>query len=115
MDGAEVGVLEETNEVSLRSFLESHDGGRLESKVVVEVTGDLSDESLEWELPEEEISGLLVSSDFSEGDGSWSESVWFFDTTSGWGSFSSSFSSKSFLWSFSGGGFSSGLFSSGHF
>ena len=33
VDGTQVGILEETNEVSLRSFLESKDGGRLESKL----------------------------------------------------------------------------------
>ena len=87
----------------------------MESELLVESVGNFSDESLEWELSEEEISGLLISSDFSEGDGTWSESVWFFDTTSGSGSFSGGLSGKGFLWGFSRGRFSGGLFSSGHF
>ena len=33
VDRSEVGVLEERNEVSLRRFLEGHDGGRLEAEV----------------------------------------------------------------------------------
>ena len=114
MDGAEVGVLEETNEVGFRGFLESHDSGGLESEVVVETTSNLSDESLEWELPEEEVSGLLVSSDFSEGNGTGSESVGFLDTTSGGGGLAGGFSGKSFLGSLGGGGFSSSLFGTGH-
>ena len=48
VNGAQVGVLEKTNHVSLSSLLESKDGGRLESEVVLEIVGDLSDESLEW-------------------------------------------------------------------
>ena len=115
VDGAKVGVLEETDEVSFRGFLEGHDSRRLESEVVVESTGNFSDESLEWKLSEEEVSGLLISSDFSESDCSWSESVWSFDTTSGSGSFSGSLSGKGLLWGFSRGRFSSGLLSSGHF
>ena len=33
VDGAQVGVLEERDEVRLSSFLESHDGGRLEAQI----------------------------------------------------------------------------------
>ena len=114
VDGAKVGVLEETDEVSFRGFLEGHDSRRLESEVVVESTGNFSDESLEWKLSEEEVSGLLISSDFSESDGTWSESVWFFDTSSGGGGFSGGLSGEGLLGGFGGGGFSSGLFGTGH-
>ncbi len=75
MDGAEVGVLEEGNEVSLSGLLESKDGGGLESEVRLEVLCDLSDESLEGELSDEELGGLLVSSDLSESNSSRSISV----------------------------------------
>merc|ERR1739848_569199 len=74
VDGAEVGVLEETDEVGFRGFLEGEDGAGLESEVLVEGVGDLSNESLERKLSKEEIGGLLISSDFSEGDGTRSES-----------------------------------------
>jgi len=56
VNGAEVGVFKETNEVSFRSLLESHDSGRLESKVGLEVLGDFSDQSLEWELSDQKLS-----------------------------------------------------------
>jgi hypothetical protein len=42
VDGTEVGVLEETNKVSLRSHLESHDGWGLEAQVRLEVLWDLT-------------------------------------------------------------------------
>ena len=50
VDGAEVGVLEETHEVGLTGLLESHHGRALEAEVGLEILGDLSDETLEGEL-----------------------------------------------------------------
>lgn len=43
MDGAEVGVLEEGDEVRLDGLLESTDGRRLEAEIRLEVLGDLTD------------------------------------------------------------------------
>merc|ERR1712066_397286 len=75
VDGAEVGVLEESDHVSLSGLLESEDGGGLESEVGLEIVGDFSNESLEGEFPDEELSRFLESSDLSEGDGSGLETV----------------------------------------
>ena len=83
VDGAKVGVFEETDHVGLSGLLEGKDGGRLESKVVLVLGGDLTDESLEGELSDEELGGLLETSDFAESDGTRSESVGLLDTTSG--------------------------------
>ena len=85
MNGAEVGVLEETDEVGLSCLLEGEHGGGLESEVVLELRGNLSDESLEGKLSDEELSGLLESSDLSEGDGAGSESVGLLDAASSCG------------------------------
>ena len=65
VDGAQVGVLKETNKVSLTSLLESHDSRGLESKVSLEVLGNFSHQTLEWQFSDEELSGLLVSSDLT--------------------------------------------------
>jgi hypothetical protein len=70
VDSAKVGVLEETDEVSLRGLLKSHDGGGLEAKVGLEVLGDLTNETLEGELAEQKLSGLLVPPDLTESDSS---------------------------------------------
>eukprot|EP00215_Chloropicon_roscoffensis_P008009 CAMPEP_0197501230 /NCGR_PEP_ID=MMETSP1312-20131121/502_1 /TAXON_ID=464262 /ORGANISM="Genus nov. species nov., Strain RCC2335" /LENGTH=185 /DNA_ID=CAMNT_0043047075 /DNA_START=667 /DNA_END=1222 /DNA_ORIENTATION=- len=70
VDGAQVGVLEESNKVGLGGLLESHDGGGLEPEVGLEVLGDLPDEPLEGKLPDEELGGLLVPPDLPQGDGS---------------------------------------------
>ena len=83
MDGAEVGVLEESDHVSLSGLLESEDGGGLESKISLEIVGNFSDESLEGEFSNEELSRFLESSDLSEGDGTGLESVGSLDTGGG--------------------------------
>ena len=57
VDGAEVGVLEEADKVSLEA-LEGEDGGGLEAEVGLEVLGDLADEALEGELADEELGGF---------------------------------------------------------
>jgi len=69
VDGAEVGVLEQRDEVSLNRLLEGADGRRLEAEVRLEVLGDLADETLEGELSDEELGRLLVATDLTEGDG----------------------------------------------
>ncbi len=56
MNGAQVGILKESNKVSLRGFLESSYCRALEPEVGLEVLGNLTDESLEGQLPDEELS-----------------------------------------------------------
>ena len=85
MDGTKVGVLKETDEVSLGGFLKSENGGGLESGLRSELVGDLLNESLEGELPDEELGGLLVPPDLSGGDGSGPESVGLLDSSGGGG------------------------------
>ena len=70
VDGAKVGVLKEGDEVSLNGLLKSTDGRRLEAEVRLEVLGDLTDETLEGELSDQELSGLLVTTDLTESDSS---------------------------------------------
>ena len=52
VDGAEVGVLKQTDQESLRSFLEGAKRRALEANVGSVVLGDLADETLERELGE---------------------------------------------------------------
>ena len=69
MDGAEVGVLEDTDDVGLGGFLEGLDGLRLEPQLVVHVSGDALDEALERGTREKHVDGLLVPLHLAEGDG----------------------------------------------
>ncbi len=81
VDGAEVGVLEEGDEVGLNGLLERTDGGALEAEVALEVLGDLTDETLEGELADEELGRLLVATDLTESDGTRLVPVRLLDTT----------------------------------
>merc|ERR1712140_127212 len=78
--GAEVGVLKQTNQVSLAGLLKSANGSRLESETSFEILSDFSDETLEGQLPDEELSGLLVSPDLTESHSSGPVSVGLLDS-----------------------------------
>ena len=81
MDGAEVGVLEEADEVSLSGLLESENRRALEAEVSLELLGNLANQALERELADEELSGLLVSPDLAESDGAWAVPVGLLDAS----------------------------------
>ena len=89
MDGAQVGVLEEGDEVGLDRLLKGADGRALEAEVALEVLGDLTDETLEGELADEELGRLLVATDLAESDGTWLVPVRLLDAASGWCRFAS--------------------------
>ena len=68
VDCAQVGVLEESNQVGLAGLLQSHDGAGLEPQVSLEVLGNFPDQTLEGKLADEELGRLLVSPDLTESD-----------------------------------------------
>ena len=112
---ATVGVLEKSDEVGLAGLLEGHDGAGLEPEVGLEVLGDLSDESLEWQLSDEKLGRFLVSSDLSESDGSRAESVGLLDAAGGWGALSGSLGGQLLSWGLATSRLSCGLLGSSHF
>jgi hypothetical protein len=79
--GTEVGVFKETNEVSLSSLLECEDSGALESDILLEFRTNFADESLEGELSDEELGGLLETTDLMESNTAGSESAGLIDST----------------------------------
>ena len=84
VDCAQVGVLEKADQVSFACLLKSQHGGALETQISLEVLCDFTYKTLEGQFPDEELSALLVPSDFTESDGSRPVSVWFLNSTSGW-------------------------------
>ena len=114
VDGAQVGVFEEADEVGFRGFLEGRDGGRLESEVGLEVLGNLTDETLERELSDEELGRLLVSTDFTERDGARTVPVWLLDAAGGWRGLSCGLGGELLSRGLASGGFTCGLFSTSH-
>lgn len=71
MDGAQVGVFEERDEVGLNGLLKGADGRRLEAEIRLEVLSNLTDETLERQLADQELRGLLVATDLTESDGTY--------------------------------------------
>ena len=85
VDGAQVGIFEKTNQVSLSGFLESHDGAGLETQVSLEILSNLTDQTFEGQFADQEFSRFLVTTDFTESDGTGTIPMGFLDSTSGWG------------------------------
>ena len=53
VDGAEVGVLEETDEVSLAGHLQGNDFRALEAQIGLDVLRDLTNDTLDEQLADE--------------------------------------------------------------
>lgn len=114
VDGAQVGVLKETDEVSLAGLLESHDSRGLEPEVSLEVLGNLSHQALEGQLADEELSGFLVTPDLPEGDSTGPVSVGLLDATGGRGALAGSLGSELLPRGLSAGRFTSCLLGASH-
>jgi histone H3 len=50
VNGAQVCVFEEADKVSFRSLLQGADGRTLETQISLEILGNLTDETLEWQF-----------------------------------------------------------------
>ena len=114
MDGAQVGVLKETNQVSLRGLLESHDSRGLEAEVSLEVLGNLTDKALEGQLADEKLSGLLVTTDLTESNSTRAITVGLLDTSGSRGRLASSLGGKLLPGGFATSGLASGLLGTSH-
>ena len=115
VDGAQVGVLEEANKVGLRGLLEGDHGRRLEAQVGLEVLGDLTNQTLEWQFADEKLSGFLVSPDLTKSDSSWSVPVWLLHSAGGGCRLASSLGGQLLPWGLATSGFAGCLLSTCHF
>jgi hypothetical protein len=115
VDGAQVGVLEETNKVSLSSLLKGKDGRSLEPQVGLEVLGDLADQPLERKLPDQKLGTLLVPADLAKGDGSGAVPVRLLDSSGSRGRLPGSLGGELLPGGLASGGLACGLLGSGHF
>ena len=114
VDGAQVCVLEEANEVGLSSLLEGEDGGSLEAKVALEILGNLADETLEGQLADEEVGRLLVPIDLTEGNGSGAVTVGLLDASGGGGGLASGLGGELLAGGFASGRLAGGLLGTSH-
>ena len=114
VDGTQVGVLKQTNQVSLTGLLESHDSRALEPQISLEVLGNLSHQTLEWQFSDEQLSGFLVSPDLSQSYSSWSGSVRLLHSSSSWSTLPRSLGCQLFPWGLASSGFPCCLLCSCH-
>ena len=114
VDGAQVGVLKETNQVGLASLLQSHDSAGLESEVSLEVLGNFSNQSLEGKFADQKLSGFLVTSDLTKSNGTGPVSVGLLNSTGGRGGFPGGLSGQLLARSLSSGRLTGGLLCTSH-
>ena len=115
VDGAQVGVFEETDQVSLAGLLKGHDGRALETQVGLEVLGDFSDETLEGQLADEQLGRLLVATDLTKSDGTGAVTMGFLDAASSGRALASGLGGQLLAGRLATGGFTSRLLGTGHF
>ncbi|KAF4355823.1 hypothetical protein G4B88_024993 [Cannabis sativa] len=101
-----IGVFEETHQVSLRSLLKSRNGARLESKIGLEVLSDFPHQSLERKLSDQKLSALLVLSDLPKGNSSGPETMWLLHSSGGGSRLPCCLGRQLLPWSLSSGGLS---------
>ena len=114
MDGAQVGVLKETHQVSLGSFLECHHSRGLEAEVGLEVLSDLTHQALERQLPDEQFGALLVTADLTKSHGARPVTVGLLHTSRGRGRLASSLGSELLAGRLATGGLAGGLLGTCH-
>jgi len=114
VDGAQVGVLEEANEVGLSSLLEGKNGRALESKITLEVLGYLTHKALEGKLADEQVRRLLVATDLTKRDGSGAVTVGLLDASGGGGGLASGLGGELLAGGFASGRLAGGLLGTSH-
>lgn len=116
VDRAQIRVLEQANEVRLRSLLKGYHSGGLEAKVRLEVLCDLSHEALERKLPDQKLRRLLVPADLPKGDRPGAVTMRLLHSSRRGSRFTSRFRRELLTrWCFSSSAFASRLFRASHF
>ena len=114
VDRAQVGVLEEADQVVLSGLLQGNDSRRLEAQVGLEVLGDLADQALEGQLADQQLCRLLVAADFAERHGARAVAVGLLDAAGGVGGLARRVHGELLAGRLSSGGLASGLLGTGH-
>ena len=94
--------------------MEGADCTALETEVGLEVLSDLTNETLEGKLSDEELGGLLVTPDLTEGDGSRAVAVGLLDSAGGRGGLAGGLGGELLAGGLASSGLAGGLLSTSH-
>jgi hypothetical protein len=114
VNSTQVGVFEQTHKVSLCRLLKGQDSGRLEAQVGLEVLSNLTDQTLEGQLPDQELRALLVLADLTKCHGSRPVTMRLLHTTGGRGGLARCFGGQLLTWSLATSGLTGSLLGTGH-
>jgi hypothetical protein len=114
VDGAQVGIFEQADEVGLAGFLQGHDGRALETQVGLEVLGDLTNQPLERKFADQQFGTLLVTTDLTESDGTGPVTMWLLDAAGCRRALTGGLGGELFPRGFTSGGFTCGLLRTCH-
>ena len=103
VDSAQVGVLKQTNKIGLACFLKGHHGRALETQIGLEVLSDLTDQTLEGQLADQQFGGFLVTPDLTKSHSTGPVTMRLLDSTSGWCTLASGLCGQLLTGSFSSG------------
>ena len=110
----QVGVLKQTHQVSLRSFLKRKNSVTLEPQISLEVLRDFTNKTLKGELADQKLCALLVFSDLTKSNSSRAIAMRLLDSTGCRCRFPCSLGGELLPRSLSTGGFASGLLGTSH-
>jgi hypothetical protein len=110
VNDTQVGVLEQTNKVSLGC---QHSGG-LETQVGLEVLSNLTDQALEGQLPDQEFRALLVFANLAKSHGYRPVTMRLLHSTGGRGGFASCLGGQLLTWGLATSGLKGSLLGMGH-
>lgn len=114
VDGAQVGIFEEANQVRLARFLQCHDGGALEAQVGLEILRNFTHKTLERQLADEQLGALLVAANLTQCDGAGAITMGFLHAAGGGRTLASGLGCQLLARRFASGGFASGLLGTSH-
>ena len=88
VNGTQVGIFKQSDEVGLGGFLQGQDGRSLESQITLEILSNFTNQALKGQFSDQQIRRFLVTTNFPQSDSSWSVTMGLLDTSSGRGRFS---------------------------
>ena len=84
VNGAQVRIFEQADEIGLAGLLQGHHGGALEAQIGLEVLSDLADETLERQLANQQLGALLITTDLTQSDRSRPVTMRLLDAAGSW-------------------------------